>query len=457
MSLVSMIFEQCVSFIRFVVQLISLSILDFNIGTWAAKTLLSTGILPHLFDPIYRMAGAGWSDISRRCGLSYPAPSELEIVTAASIPAMFRYAMRHAMAGYTPLMLAMLRIVPLSFALPFRSTSNVLKYCFGIDAKDIVDFKKYQKTDQPSFYVCADHAMQHIVVSVRGTMPWNVLDWLTDLNAKSVPANGGVVHGGMYEAAKYVLHMIEKGENESAQRARQLLTKNATYDMIFCGHSLGAGTVALMALRLLDGSDDFPLLSEWAKQKKLKVFAFASPSVASSGLLQADQEWNKVVTTAVLTTDLVPRCSARSFETLDERVRFVEKWKLGLGFGRELPVEKLKAMGKTEGQMFPLGRVLWYVPNEVLGGEGENKKEEVAGHWLFAKVKTVLAKLDPRNLPIYGSKYRENYSARQYTMCEVGVEAEHKQTFQNIIVDRYSVQAHEPHRYLWAGGFTLKE
>jgi len=423
-------------------------IVNVDIGKWAIDTLVSAKIIPHLFKSSYHGAADIWPDLSRRCGLSYPAPSELKILTPASMPAEVQYALRHAMTSYPAFMLTILGALPASFAWPFCSTSSVLKYCFGVESEDIADYNKQQTTDQPSFYLCVDKNMKRIVVSVRGTVPWNIFDVLTDLSAKpaSAECNRGEVHGGMLKSAEYVLRTIE--HNARSQQLLSSVKDDPEYEMIFCGHSLGAGVAALMAYRLLHGGEEhFPKIAKWAERKKLKVFAFASPCVASSRVVQSREPWNDMVTSIALTTDLVTRISVWSAETLDKRLEIVENWD---EMDEDLLVQQLKAAGSCDDEsgpcrMYPLGAVMWCVPNEVLEGDSE-----------IAKAKSALQRLAPHTLP-YGPKHREKYSASHYTLCELPSGYEHKEVFQNLIFNVGLLYAHLPHRYLWACGVTLKQ
>jgi len=469
---------------------------NLKICVWASCQILGTDLIQNLRRPSYHIARCKeWPKLSRRCGVAYP--KTLDITKKPT--SLLKYAMRHAMCSYPPRMLVALGELPWNFLLPFKSTSDVLKCCFNIGSQhsqDIVDFDKQQTTNLPSFYLCVDHAEKHIVVSIRGTVPSNVFDVLTDLNAQPMSYSGGEVHRGMALAAKNVLAEIQNSEP-----ARKLLfdPKNMHYDVIFCGHSLGAGVAALMAMRVMNG--EASVFSHYVEMKKIQAFAFASPGVASQSLIDPDQitnkKWNQIVTSVALSTDLVTRMSVRSYTTHIERCEFISKWtteekdaalgtkkvKICTGYYQgdiadyegdeqsedkgairdDLLIEGLKEMGESDGQMFPLGEVLWYVPNSIQEKNDGISKLVVADttpkdadlHWsgVASTAMLYICALADCLFAYSKSKRFDKYNAKQYKLCDA---TEHKEAiFQNLILDVESLHAHFPNRYLWACGATL--
>jgi len=510
---------------------------NINICFWAIKQLINTKILAHYFDPKYRHAGGtAWPKLSRACGAAYPK-SQLEV---CDTPELLKYAMRHAMCAYPPTMLVAFGELPAYFLLPFMTTKHVLQHCFDLESTDlesddlgyfdddieshtvradieshtvrvkfdedieshivsfeedteadnVVDFEDGQTTNQPSFYLCVDRNQKRIVVSVRGTS--DMLDVLTDLNAKPMPYLDGYVHDGMANSAKYVLDAIQDDKD-----ACDLLCAYRDYDVLFCGHSLGAGVAALMAMLVLNG--EASVFAEFAKNNKIRAFAFASPPVASRSLIQPDQDWNRVVTSVALSTDLVTRISVRSLETHDERCECISKWneteELDV-YNEYSLIQRLKDMGEADGQMFPLGKVLWYVPDVRQAGKDKSivvfddcprdKDLRLIG-FLNTALMYVCALLDGKVGSVFKFVFgvalqaliavvmvigvvigfeiddieidrslsvSEKYGAARYQLCDAtGCKEE---IFQNLILDIESLHAHFPNRYLWACGVTLK-
>lgn len=104
------------------------------------------------------------------------------------------------------------------------------------------------------FFVAVDYMKQKIVVSIRGTL--SMKDVLTDLNAEGdvLPLeprrDDWVGHKGMVQAAVYIRSKLE--EENLIQRAQQhnLDRKTDTFGLVIVGHSLGAGTAAILSILL---------------------------------------------------------------------------------------------------------------------------------------------------------------------------------------------------------------
>lgn len=104
------------------------------------------------------------------------------------------------------------------------------------------------------FFVAIDYAREKIVVSIRGTL--SMKDVLTDLNAEGEPLplnptrEDFLGHKGMVQAAVYIKNklyeenLIEKALNHNPSRGSQ------NYGLVLVGHSLGAGTAAILAILL---------------------------------------------------------------------------------------------------------------------------------------------------------------------------------------------------------------
>lgn len=104
------------------------------------------------------------------------------------------------------------------------------------------------------FFVAVDYKMEKIVISIRGTL--SMKDVLTDLNAEGdvLPLEprreDWLGHKGMIQAAAYIRNILE---NENLiQQAQQfnLERKTDKFGIVVVGHSLGAGTAAILSILL---------------------------------------------------------------------------------------------------------------------------------------------------------------------------------------------------------------
>lgn len=104
------------------------------------------------------------------------------------------------------------------------------------------------------FFVAVDYTKEKIVVSIRGTL--SMKDVLTDLNAEGevLPLeprrDDWVGHKGMVQAAVYIRNKLE--DENLLHRAQQhnLERKTDQFGLVIVGHSLGAGTAAILSIIL---------------------------------------------------------------------------------------------------------------------------------------------------------------------------------------------------------------
>ncbi|CAI7840381.1 unnamed protein product, partial [Closterium sp. NIES-53] len=160
---------------------------------------------------------------------------------------------------------------------------------------------------RPAHFVAVSEERRCVVVGVRGTS--HPADVLTDLCSHAAAFADGHAHAGMLEAAKWVAQ-------SQGQLIAQLLSQNPGYSLVTVGHSLGAGTAALLAM-LLRHPPSLPALSlspHLLPPPALSplCWAFACPCIVSQDLA----ETAFFIRTVVLQDDIVPRMSTAALSDL---------------------------------------------------------------------------------------------------------------------------------------------
>lgn len=104
------------------------------------------------------------------------------------------------------------------------------------------------------FLVAADHSKRTIVVAVRGSMC--LADMMTDLSGQTIKfpldncPDDWLSHRGMTSAAEYVcMRLIDDQILKRAFNSRPDLGSQE-YQLVLCGHSLGAGVAAILGILL---------------------------------------------------------------------------------------------------------------------------------------------------------------------------------------------------------------
>ncbi|KAL6725728.1 hypothetical protein Aduo_007762 [Ancylostoma duodenale] len=168
------------------------------------------------------------------------------------------------------------------------------------------------------FVVLADHETRSIVITIRGSC--SLVDLVTDLclddevlsvdvdadpllrTDTTLDAEGEVrVHRGMLMSARYVFDTLRKH-----QVLEDLAVLNTGYQLVVCGHSLGAGVASLLTLLL---KQEYP---------DVRCFAFAPPGcvISENGLHEMEQH----VMGIVAGDDVVSRISFHALQRLRVKV-----------------------------------------------------------------------------------------------------------------------------------------
>ncbi|NWI92236.1 DGLA lipase, partial [Pitta sordida] len=227
---------------------------------------------------------------------------------------------------------------------------------------DIVYTSCHDAVYETPFYVAVDHDKKKVVISIRGTL--SPKDALTDLtgDAERLPVEGHhgtwLGHKGMVLSAEYIKKKLEQEMVLSQAFGRDLGRGTKHYGLIVVGHSLGAGTAAILSFLL---RPQYP---------SLKCFAYSPPG----GLLSEDaMEYSKeFVTAVVLGKDLVPRqvgkiglSQLEGFrrQLLDVLQRSTKpKWRIIVGATKCIPKSELPE--EAEESAAPSQR-LWAHPSDL--------------------------------------------------------------------------------------------
>ncbi|XP_067301253.1 diacylglycerol lipase-alpha isoform X1 [Pseudorasbora parva] len=213
------------------------------------------------------------------------------------------------------------------------------------------------------FFVAVDHAKKKVVISIRGTL--SPKDALTDLTGDSERLPLEEQHGtwlghkGMVYSAEYIKKKLEQEMILSQAFGRDLGKGTMHYGLVIVGHSLGAGTAAILSFLL---RPQYP---------SLHCYSYSPPG----GLLSEDaMEYSKeFVTSVVLGKDLVPRIGLSQLEGFRRHLLEVlqksekPKWRIIAGGTKCIPKSELPLDDEapvSQG-VTPSNSRLWLHPSDL--------------------------------------------------------------------------------------------
>ncbi|KAG0171447.1 hypothetical protein DFQ30_000953 [Apophysomyces sp. BC1015] len=155
---------------------------------------------------------------------------------------------------------------------------------------------------QPSYFVSVDRLHEAVVLGIRGT--WSLYDCITDLVCEYRPWKGGLVHSGMLASAQWfftriipqIFHYVHEQANSETRPISSF---------IITGHSLGAGTAALLTMMVADHIEELRQLSG---NPDFKVHCYAYAPVASVSL-EISEKYKDYIDSFVCHDDLVGHLS----------------------------------------------------------------------------------------------------------------------------------------------------
>ncbi|KAJ3098580.1 hypothetical protein HDU97_003925 [Phlyctochytrium planicorne] len=231
--------------------------------------------------------------------------------------------MKHSLAVYGALVLGFCNgTMTFRDNLRFRADEKTAVEYLGLRLEDVLFWDKTKREiGKAKYYVMRDTTLDAIVVCCQGTI--HLTQILTDLNAEYFPLLEGAAHRGILRAAQSII---------DAQLANLLdwCSKHKPSSLICTGHSLGAGTAALLTILLNEHLDEFRKVTG-NPDFRIKGHCIATPAVANHALADGRED---LIDNYVLENDIVPRMSFGSVHNFKEMVVEADRI-LGMGVEEE--------------------------------------------------------------------------------------------------------------------------
>ncbi|KAI8393336.1 uncharacterized protein BYT42DRAFT_550699 [Radiomyces spectabilis] len=208
------------------------------------------------------------------------------------------------------------------------------------DALSIIQYLSIPKDDllayefrtaeafRPSYFIAHDRHTNAIVLSIRGTM--SVFDTLTDLVCEYEPWRGGLVHKGMKSSALWFFRHV-------APQLVVYCNEHGASALYILGHSLGAGTAAILTIMLLDYVNEFR--NDTTEEFTLRSFGYA-PACAMS--LDLATKYKDHIQSIVFGDDIVSKLSYGSMMDLKDLIM------ASADAAQQLKIGQLLWAGKTQ-------------------------------------------------------------------------------------------------------------
>ncbi|KAF9664081.1 hypothetical protein SADUNF_Sadunf17G0119100 [Salix dunnii] len=156
----------------------------------------------------------------------------------------------------------------------------------------------YEQTQgrAPPYLIYTDHEHKEIVLAVRGLNLYKESDYKTLLDNRlgMQMFDGGFVHHGLLKSAVWLLN----AEGETLKRLLEESGKE--YGMVFAGHSLGSGVVALLTVIVANHRDKLGGIP----REKIRCYAMAPARCMSLNLAV---KYADVIHSVILQDDFLPR------------------------------------------------------------------------------------------------------------------------------------------------------
>ncbi|KAK8937758.1 hypothetical protein KSP40_PGU004247 [Platanthera guangdongensis] len=169
---------------------------------------------------------------------------------------------------------------------------------YGMNPQWLVKRVPYEETEGrcPPYLIYADHDRREIILAVRGLNLSRESDYkvLLDNSLGKQMFDGGYVHHGLLKAAEFIL------KRESETLRRMVVELGDEYKLVFAGHSLGSGVVALMTVIVVNYRDRFGGIA----RERIRCYAIAPARCMSLNLAV---KYADVIDSVVLQDDFLPR------------------------------------------------------------------------------------------------------------------------------------------------------
>lgn len=241
---------------------------------------------------------------------------------------------------------------------PLRNSLKEVKH-------ELIAHNPYSAVHAPGYFVSftpksGSNKNGTIVVTIKGTS--NISDWFTNLtiSPSMLFDDDHGVHGGTLEAARFVMHRL------TPFLKHFVVNNKDKYDVVFVGHSLGAGVAILCSLLTVE---EYKLLS----RDRVKCIAYAPPPVLSPAL---SEKVNDMVLSVVHGDDIIPRMSAKNINTLFTMIRILKSLETTQGSWQKVEEEVLdkrewveleeEALGMYDQAVYDTvvpGKILYLIPH----------------------------------------------------------------------------------------------